>query len=137
MGYTGDEPTQLLSSDAGPSPAETLLHGMANCVSVTSSYHAAARGLPLDAFKVDFEGNMDLQGFADLDDNVTPAYQNVRGKIHVKAGGSREAIAKFLKFATSHSPMCDSVSRPVHTTFSLVHNGQAISQPVGSAAAAG
>src|SRR5512147_877004 len=91
MGYTGDEPTQLLSSDAGPSPAETLLHGMANCVSVTSSYHAAARGLPLDAFKVDFEGDIDLQGFADLDDNVTPAYQNVRGKIHVKAGGSREA----------------------------------------------
>ncbi len=137
MGYTGDEPTQLLGSDAGPSPAETLLHGLANCISVTSSYHAAARGIPLDAFKVDFEGDMDLQGFADLDDNVTPAYRNIRAKIHVKAGGSREAIAEFLKFAMSHCPMCDSVSRPVHMTFSLVHNGQAISQPALSAAAAG
>ena len=105
--YVGDEPAVLLGSDAGPSPSETLLHAMANCVSVTTSYHSAARGVPLDAFKVDLEGDMDLQGFADLDDNVTPAYQNIRAKVHIKAGGKEKDIAEFLKFATSHSPMCE------------------------------
>jgi uncharacterized OsmC-like protein len=136
MGYTGDEPTQLLGSDCGPSPAETLLHGMGNCVSVTASYHAAARGIPLEEFAVSFEGDMDLQGFADLDDNVTPAYQAIRAKVRAKAGEDRESITEFLKYTTSHSPMCDSVSRPVHLTFSLLHNGQAVSQPLRSAAAA-
>jgi uncharacterized OsmC-like protein len=124
--YVGDEPVALLGSDAGPSPSETLLHAMANCVSVTTSYHSAARGIPLDAFKVNLEGDMDLQGFADLDDNVTPAYQNIRAKVRIKAGGKEAAIAELLKFTTSHSPMCDSVSRPVDVSFSLVHNGIAI-----------
>jgi len=125
--YVGDEPAALLGSDAGPSPSETLLHAMANCVSVTTSYHSAARGIPLDAFNVKLEGDMDLQGFADLDDNVTPAYQNIRAKVKIKAGGKKGDIAELLKFATSHSPMCNSVSRPVDVSFSLVHNGTAIS----------
>lgn len=126
-GYVGDEPTQLLGGDAGPSPSETLLHAMANCVSVTTSYHAAARGVPLDAFSVNLEGDMDLQGFADLDDNVTPAYQNIRARVRIKAGGKEQEIADLMKFTTSHSPMCDSVSRPVDITFSLVHNGVPLS----------
>jgi uncharacterized OsmC-like protein len=126
-GYTGDEPTALLGSDAGPSPAETLLHAMANCVAVTTSYHSAARGIPLDAFQVNLEGDTDLQGFADLDDNVTPAYQNIRGKVQIKAGGKKEEIEELLKFASSYSPICDSVSRPVDISFSLVHNGVAVS----------
>jgi uncharacterized OsmC-like protein len=125
--YVGDEPAALLGSDTGPSPSETLLHAMANCVSVTTSYHSAARGVPLDAFQVSLEGDMDLQGFADLDDNVTPAYQNIRAKVRIRAGGNEKAIAELLKFATSHSPMCDSVGRPVDVSFSLVHNGIAIS----------
>jgi len=125
--YVGDEPAVLLGADAGPSPSETLLHAMANCVSVTTSYHSAARGVPLDAFKVNLKGDMDLQGFADLDDNVTPAYQNVRAKIQIKAGGKEKDIADLLRFSTSHSPMCDSVSRPVDVSFSLVHNGVAVS----------
>ncbi len=127
MAYVGDEPAALLGSDTGPSPSETLLHAMANCVSVTTSYHSAARGVALDAFKVNLEGDMDLQGFADLDDNVTPAYQNIRAKVRIKAGGKEKEIAELLNFTTSHSPMCDSVSRPVDVTFSLVHNGTAIS----------
>ncbi len=124
--YIGDEPMALLGSDAGPSPSETLLHAMANCVSVTTSYHAAARAIPLDKFDVDLQGDMNLQGFADLDDNVTPAYRDIRAKVQIKAGGAKNDIAEFLKFATSHSPMCDSVNRPVDVTFSLVHNGKAI-----------
>ncbi len=124
--YIGDEPTQLLGSDEGPSPSETLLHAMASCVSVNSSYHAAARGIPFDAFEVKLEGDMDLQGFTDLDDNVTPAYKTIRAKVRMKAGGSPRDLEDFLEFATSHSPICNSVCKPVHVTYSLVHNGQVV-----------
>ena len=126
-GYTGDEPAALLGSDAGPSPAETLLHAMANCVAVTTSYHSAARGIPLDAFQVNLEGDIDVQGFADLDDRVTPGYQTIRGKVRIKAGGKKEEIEEFLKFVSANSPICESVSRPVDISFSLVHNGVAVS----------
>jgi hypothetical protein len=82
--------------------------------------------MPLDGFRVNMNGDMDLQGFTDLDDKVTPAYQTIRAKVHVKAGGNEKDIKDFLEFTSSHSPMCDSVSRPVHVTYSLRHNGQAI-----------
>jgi uncharacterized OsmC-like protein len=126
-GYVGDEPAVLLGADAGPSPSETLLHAMANCVSVTTSYHSAARGIPLDAFTVKLDGDMDLQGFADLDDHVTPGYQDIRATVKIKAGGTQQDLAELLQFATSHSPMCNSVGRPVDVSFSLVHNGTAVS----------
>jgi uncharacterized OsmC-like protein len=120
-GYLGDEPTVLLGNDAGPSPAETLLHAMANCVSVTTSYHAAARGIRLDALGVELDGDMDLQGFADLDDRVSPGYTKIRARLRAKAGGDEASLREFLAFAADHSPMCDSVRAPVHMTFALHH----------------
>lgn len=125
-GYTGDEPKLLLGSDSGPSSAESLLQAMANCITVTSSYHAAARGLTMESFHVDFEGDMDLRGFTDTDDTVGPGYQNIRGRIQVKAGAPPAEVEEFLRFTTEHSPMCNSVAKPVQLTFSLVHNGRAV-----------
>jgi uncharacterized OsmC-like protein len=130
-GYTGDEPGALMGSDSGPSSAEALLQSMANCVTVTSSYHAAARGMSLGAFEVDFEGDMDMRGFADVDDAVSPGYQNIRGRVYVKAGAPRKDIEEFMQFATEHSPMCNSVAKPVQLTYSLVHNGQYVGGPAG------
>jgi len=128
-GYVGDEPGELMGTDAGPSSAEALLQSMANCVSVTTSYHAAARGMALEAFDVDFEGDMDMRGFADLDDTVSPGYQNIRGRVYVKAGAPKKEIEEFMKFATEHSPMCNTVTMPVQLTWSLVHNGQYVGGP--------
>jgi uncharacterized OsmC-like protein len=122
-GYTGDCVRELLGTDAGVAPEEALLQAMAGCVSVTTSYHAAARGIQLDAFDVEFEGDVDMQGFGDLDDRVTPGYQKIRGRIYIKAGGTDAALREFLDFTTSHSPMCDSVAQPVQLTSSLVCNG--------------
>jgi len=124
-GYTGDEPQSLLGTDAGPSSCEALLKAMASCVTVTTSYHAAARGMSLDAFDVDFEGDLDLRGLTDMDDAVTPGYKKIRARVCIKAGAPKEDIDEFVKFATAHSPMCNTVMKPVTVTFSLMHNGRA------------
>jgi uncharacterized OsmC-like protein len=126
LGCVGDEPRELLGSDAGPSRFETLLHAMAHCLSVTASYHAAARGLRLEEFQAGLEGDVDLRGFAGLDDRVSPEYQSIRGRVRIRAGAGGEELREFLKFSAAHSPMCDSVCRPVHLTFSIVHNAKPI-----------
>ncbi len=126
LSYVGDEPAELLGGDAGPSPSETLLHAMANCVSVTNSYHSAAAAIALDKFEVDFEGSMDLQGFSDLDDRVSPGYRDIRAKVRIKGGGDQASLESFTSAATALSPMCDSVAKPVHVTFGLVHNGSRV-----------
>jgi uncharacterized OsmC-like protein len=129
MGYVGDEPKQLVGTDTGPSSEEALLQAMANCISVTSSYHAAARGLELDTFNVDFEGDTDSRGLALADGGVTPGFQKILAKVRVNGGGTREAIEDLMNFAASHSPMCASVERPVQLTYSLIHNGKEVAGP--------
>ncbi|HEY8549012.1 MAG TPA: OsmC family protein [Vicinamibacterales bacterium] len=123
-GYLGDQVPELLGSDKGVAPEEALLQAMAGCVSVTTSYHAAARGIRLEAFDVDFESDVDMQGFGDLDDRVIPGFQQVRGRVYIKAGGSEQALRELLEFTTAHSPMCNSVAKPVQITCSLTCNGQ-------------
>jgi hypothetical protein len=61
-----------------------------------------------------------------MDDGVTPGYTAIRGRVYIKAGASRETIEEFMNFATTHSPMCDSVAKPVPLAFSLMHNGRIV-----------
>lgn len=125
-GYVGDMLTEMLGADSGPSPEEVLLHGLAACVSVTTSYHAAVRAIRLERFDVDFDGDVDMRGFADLDDRVEPGYSCIRGRVYLKANGRREDLEAFLAFTTAHSPMCNSVCQPVAVSTLLICNGRLI-----------
>src|SRR6478609_8598068 len=63
-----DEPPILLGHSLGPNPGEYLLHALASCVTATVAYHAAARGIALDAVACTVHGDVDLRGFLGLDD---------------------------------------------------------------------
>ena len=124
----GDEPPVLLGGDAGPGPSETVLHGLANCISVTNSYHSAASDIRVSGFKVEFEGDLDLQGFTDVNDTVSPAYKTIKCKITARSGGtSHDELMTFVENLPHFSPIYDTVRNPVHVTFGLTHNGQVAS----------
>jgi uncharacterized OsmC-like protein len=124
----GDEPPALIGGDAGPGPSETVLHGVGNCISVANSYHSAASGIRVSGFKVEFEGDLDLQGFTDVNDMVRPAYKTIKCKITARSGGkSHDELMTFVENVPYFSPILDTVSNPVHVTFGLTHNGQAAS----------
>lgn len=128
-----DEPPALLGGDAGPGPSETVLHGVGNCISVGQSYFAAAEGIHASDFKIDFVGDMDLQGFTDVNDTVTPAYNKIKVKVDATSGGkSKEELQAFYESLPCRSPICDTVANPVHVTFGLTHNGKVISGPPGA-----
>ena len=124
----GDEPIVLLGKDSGPGPTETVLHGVGNCMSVGSSYFSAAEGIKLKEFSIDFDGDVDLQGFSDVNDSVTPGYSAIRAKMRARASGcTKEKLMEFCKMLPNRSPICDSVANPVHVTFGLTHNGKEVS----------
>ena len=124
----GDEPPVLLGGDAGPGPSETVLHGVANCISVTNSYHSAASDIRVSGFKIEFEGDLDLQGFTDVNDMVNPAYKTIKCKITARSGGtSHDELMTFVENLPHFSPIYDTVRNPVHVTFGLTHNGQVAS----------
>jgi uncharacterized OsmC-like protein len=111
--FTNGEPPVLLGDNEGANPVEFLLHSLAGCVTTTIVLHAAARGIRIEEMSTQLEGNMDLQGLLGLDDSVSPSYEEIRIKINVKADCSDEELDDLLGYAQDHSPVCNTVCRPI------------------------
>jgi uncharacterized OsmC-like protein len=111
--FTNGEPPMLLGNNEGANPVEFLLHAMAGCVTTTFVLHASARGIRIDSITTEMEGDMDLRGLLGLDETVSPAYEQIRIKMDIKADCSDEALDELLAYVSKHSPVCETVCRPV------------------------
>ena len=103
----------LLGNNEGANPVEFLLHGLAGCVTTTFILHASARGVKVHELSTELDGDIDLNGLLGLDDTVTPGYQQIRIKMHVKADCSDEELEDLIATAKRRSPVCNTVLRPV------------------------
>jgi uncharacterized OsmC-like protein len=111
--FTNGEPPVLLGNNEGANPVEFLLHALAGCVTTTLVLHAAARGIEIESLSTELEGEIDLQGLLDLDDSVAPGYEEIRIRLDVKASCSDEELDDLIAFTHAHSPVCNTVCRPV------------------------
>jgi uncharacterized OsmC-like protein len=75
----------LLGADNGANPPEHLLHALASCVTTSTVYQAAARGITVERVESTLEGELDLQGFLGIDPNVRNGYQKIQLKLRIKA----------------------------------------------------
>lgn len=111
--FTNGEPPVLLGNDEGANPVEFLLHALAGCVTTTTVLHATARGIRINSLSTELVGNIDLQGLLALDDTVPVGYESIRIRMHIDADCSDEELDDLLDFAKDHSPVCNTVCRPV------------------------
>jgi uncharacterized OsmC-like protein len=111
--FTNGEPPVLLGANEGANPVEFLLHALAGCVTTTFVLHAMARGITIRDLSTELEGDIDLHGLLGMDETVFPGYRQIRIKMHVDADCSEEALADLMAFAEAHSPVCNSICRPV------------------------
>jgi uncharacterized OsmC-like protein len=111
--FTNGEPPILLGNNEGANPVEFLLHALAGCVTTTTVLHAAARGIQIQELSTELEGSIDVQGLLALDDSVPVGYEQIRIKMNIKADCSDEELDDLLSFAQDHSPVCNTVCRPV------------------------
>jgi uncharacterized OsmC-like protein len=109
----GDEPTTLLGEDNAPNATETLLHALAACLNTSFIYHAAARGIKVHELEFDVEGDIDLNGFLGLNEQVPSNFQQIRVTCRVKADAPQEQIEELCEYAQKRAPVFSSVSRPV------------------------
>jgi uncharacterized OsmC-like protein len=118
--FTNGEPPVLLGHNEGANPVEFLLHALAGCVTTTTVLHAAARGIEIEALSTRLVGDIDLQGLLALDD-VPAGYQGIRIEMDIKAKNASDAeLDELIGFARAHSPVCDTVCRPVPVTIERV-----------------
>jgi uncharacterized OsmC-like protein len=111
--FTNGEPPVLLGHNEGANPVEFLLHALAGCVTTTTVLHAAARGIEIESLSTRLVGDIDLQGLLALGD-VPAGYQAIRIEMEIKAKNASDAeLDDLIGFAQAHSPVCNTVCRPV------------------------
>ena len=73
----------------------------------TMVYHAAVRGIKLEAVESELEGDLDLRGFFGISDEVRPGYQEIRVNFKVKTDAENlETLKELIKL----SPVYDVVN---------------------------
>jgi uncharacterized OsmC-like protein len=111
--FTNGEPPVLLGANEGANPVEFLLHALAGCVTTTTVLHAAARGIQIESLSTELVGTIDVQGLLALDDSVPVGYEQIQINMDIKADCSDEELDDLLAFAQDHSPVCNTICRPV------------------------
>jgi len=111
--FTSGEPPVLLGANEGAGAGDFLLHALASCVASTAVMHATARGIRIESISTELRGDVDLQGLLGLDPSVRPGYQRITVKVAIKADCSDAELDELVKLVRGHSPMYDTISRPV------------------------
>ncbi len=107
--YDADEPQVLLGEDGAANPVEYLLHALAGCMTTTMVYHAASRGIVIEALESALEGDLDIRGFTGLSDDVPKGYQAVRAAFRVKTRGDLAMLADLCRMSPVYNSLIGSV----------------------------
>ena len=108
-----DEPPVLLGTDTAVNPVEHLLHALAACLTTSMVYHAAARGIHVEEVESSLEGDIDLQGFLELDKNIRNGFQGIRVNFKIKSDVPDEQLQEVCQLGPGHSPVFDSLTNGV------------------------
>ena len=108
-----DEPPVLLGKDLGPNPVEYALTALAACVTTAIVYHAAAKGIAIRSMESRLEGDIDLQGFLGIRDDVPRGYKEIRMYVKIDADAPPEKLEEIVRLGPTYSPVYDTITRPV------------------------
>ena len=116
-GFTldADEPAFAAGKDNAPNSMECLLHSLASCLTGTLVYHAAVRGIEVDAVESSYKGDMDIRGMFGMSDEVRKGFSKVAVEIRVKSEASVEELTEMALF----SPVYDIISNSLPVEFTL------------------
>ena len=114
-----DEPPLLLGEDKGPNPVEYALTALAACVTTSIVYHAAAKGIKLNAVESRLEGDIDLRGFLGLSKDVPRGYKEIRMYFKIDADVSDEKLQELVQLGPTYSPVFDTITRAVPVSVQL------------------
>jgi uncharacterized OsmC-like protein len=110
-----DEPTIAAGQDTAPNSMEYMLHALATCLTGTLVYHAAVRGIEIEAVESSYTGDMDVRGFFGLSDDVRKGFTKITVNMRIKSEVSAEELTELALY----SPVYDIISRSLPVEFTL------------------
>ena len=110
-----DEPMIAAGQDSAPNAMEYVLHALASCLTASLIYHAAVRGIEVEAVESSYTGDMDVRGLLGLSDDVRKGFSKVAVNMRVKSAASAEELTELAMF----SPVHDIISNSLPVEFKL------------------
>ena len=110
-----DEPAITAGQNSAPNAIEYVLHALATCLTGTLVYHAAVRGIEIEAVESSYTGNIDIRGLFGLADDVPKGLNKVTVNMRVKSEASAEELTELALY----SPVYDIVSQSSPVEFTL------------------
>ncbi|MBR0673236.1 OsmC family protein [Neoroseomonas soli] len=108
-----DHPAVLCGEDAGPTPTEWILHGLAGCLTAGIANIAAVRGVKLHSVETEIEADIDLQGILGLSDKVRNGFSDVRVNFKVAGDAPAETLKAIVAQAKARSAVFDIMTNGV------------------------
>ena len=105
-----DEPPMLSGADEAPNPVEHLLNALTSCMTTSLVSHAAVRGIHIDELESEVEGDIDLNGFLGLSEDVPKGYKNIRVTFKVKSDENTEKLRELAKFSPVYNTLINGVN---------------------------
>jgi len=105
--FDADHPRVLTGGDAGPTPVEFLLHGLAACLTAGIANVAAARGVTLHEVESTVEGDIDLRGILGIAKDVRNGYQGIRVSFRIKGDAPDEKLREIVEQSRARSAVFD------------------------------
>lgn len=94
-------------------PVEALLGSLGACQSIVARVYAKKFNINLEDFRVEVEGDLDLDGFFKKAD-VRPGYSDIRYTFYIKTDAPRERVEEFVKFLEETCPVGDTIANLVN-----------------------
>jgi uncharacterized OsmC-like protein len=117
---TGDEPPVLLGANRGPNAVELVLAALGFCYGVGYVANAAARGIELSELRYEIEGDIDVQNFLGLTQEIRPGFSAIRARAWVRSpNASPDQLEELCDYVQATSPVRDILANPVPVETSL------------------
>jgi len=110
-----DEPAIAAGQNTAPNSMEYVLHALATCLTGTLVYHAAVRGIRIEAVESSYTGDMDVRGLFGLAVDVRKGFNKVAINMRVESEASREELTEMALY----SPVYEMISKAVPVSFTL------------------
>ena len=105
-----DEPESLGGTDAGPTPVQVLLMGLAGCLNVTGHLVAQQQGLELRGMQIKIEGGLNPDAFMGRSFEERAGFQRIEVTITADApDATEEALHAWVQETERRCPVTDNL----------------------------
>lgn len=111
-----DHPQIFASEDNGLTPPETVLVGLAGCLTAGIASVAQNRGIQLNSVTASIEAPLDVQGILGIDPDVRNGFANINVTYTIDADASREELQAVVAQSQKRSAVFDIITNPTNVT---------------------